>query len=100
MPVKMFRESDLVKIIDFFGIKNQKVKAIEELSELQKEICKNLNHEFDDKALEEELADAQIMINQLCVICGFTKSDIEYHMNLKIKRTLDVIETFKEQKDD
>lgn len=97
MPVKMFRESDLVKIIDFFGIKNQKVKAIEELSELQKEICKNLNHEFDDKALEEELADAQIMINQLCLICGFTKSDIEYHMNLKIKRTLDVIETIKEK---
>lgn len=97
MPVKMFRESDLVKIIDFFGIKSQKVKAIEELSELQKEICKNLNHEFDDKALEEELADVQIMINQLCLICGFTKSDIEYHMNLKIKRTLDVIETIKEK---
>lgn len=98
--MKLFRESDLERIIDFHGIKNQKIKAIGELSELQKEICKNLNHEFDDKALEEELADAQIMIYQLMLICGFTKSDIEYQMNLKIRRTLDIIQSIKEKQDD
>lgn len=92
---KFFRESDLVKIIDYFGIANQKVKVLEEMSELTKEVCKNLNHQFDDKALEEEIADVQIMLNQLCLICGFTKGDIEYHMNLKIKRTLDILETLR-----
>lgn len=92
---KFFRESDLIKIIDYFGIANQKVKVLEEMSELTKEVCKNLNHQFDDKALEEEIADVQIMLNQLCLICGFSKGDIEYHMNLKIKRTLDIIETLR-----
>lgn len=92
---KFFRESDLIKIIDYFGIANQKVKVLEEMSELTKEVCKNLNHQFDDKAMEEEIADVQIMLNQLCLICGFSKGDIEYHMNLKIKRTLDIIETLR-----
>lgn len=99
MANKFFRESDLEKIIDFFGIRNQKVKAIEEMSELQKEVCKNISHEFDDKSLEEEIADVQIMLNQLCLICGFSKGDIEYYMNMKIKRTLEVIETLKEKKE-
>lgn len=95
--MNFFRQGDIEKIIDYFGIKNQKVKAVEELAELQKEICKNINHQFDDKALEEEIADVQIMLYQLCIICGFTKSDIEYQMNLKIKRTMDIIDTLEKQ---
>ena len=95
MANKFFRESDLERIIDFFGIAHQKVKVLEEISELTKEVCKNLNHEFDDRALEEEIADVQVMLNQVCVICGFSKGDIEYYMNLKIKRTLEVIETLR-----
>ena len=98
MANKFFRQGDLEKIIDFFGIKNQKVKVIEEMSELTKEVCKNINHQFDDKALEEEIADTQIMLNQLCLICGFEKGDIEYYMNLKVKRTLEIIETMKKEK--
>lgn len=96
--MKLFRQTDLERIIRHFGADCQKVKTIEELSELQKEICRNMNKEFDDKALEEEIADVQIMLNQLCIICGFSKSDIEYQMNLKIKRTTDIIDTLENSK--
>ena len=34
MANKFFRQGDLEKIIDFFGIKNQKVKVIEEMSDV------------------------------------------------------------------
>lgn len=95
--MKLFRESDLERIINYFGIRNQKIKVIEELAELQKEICKNLEHQYDDKALEEELADAQLMINQLMIMCDITKSDIEYQMNLKIKRTMDIIDALEKK---
>lgn len=42
------RQSDLKKIISFWGEKKQKIKAVEELSELQKEICKNMNDQHYD----------------------------------------------------
>lgn len=88
----MFRENDLKKIIKFYGEKAQIIKAIEELSELTKELCKNINGQIDDRSIEEEIADVQIMLNQLNIIFGFSKADIEYYMNLKIKRTTDIIE--------
>lgn len=87
----MFRENDLKKIIKFYGEKAQTVKAIEELSELTKELCKNINGQIDDRSIEEEIADVQIMLNQLNIIFGFSKSDIEYYMNMKIKRTTEII---------
>ena len=89
----MFRETDLRKIIKYWGEDKQKIKAIEELSELQKEICKNLLNQNDDKKLEEEISDVQIMLNQLMIMFDVSKNDIEYHMNLKIKRTIEIIDT-------
>ena len=53
------------KAIDTWGLESQQIVAIEELSELAKEICKvkrgvgNLNH------LAEEIADVEIMCDQL-----------------------------------
>ena len=89
----MFRETDLRKIIKCWGEDKQKIKAIEELSELQKELCKNLLNQIDDKKLEEEISDVQIMLNQLMIMYGISKNDVEYHMNLKIKRTIEIINT-------
>lgn len=52
-----------------FGEKNQLVKAIEEMSELQKELCKvvltpNLTIKPTDEVIDE-LADVEIMCEQL-----------------------------------
>ena len=58
----------------YFGEKNQLIKAIEELSELQKELCKVvLTPDLTIKATNEvidELADVEIMCAQLRHIFG------------------------------
>lgn len=48
-----------------FGTTCQLVVALEEMSELQKEICKALRGEMNLAHLAEELADATIMLEQL-----------------------------------
>ena len=48
-----------------YGIRNQMVVAVEELSECQKEICKFLRGEGDLEHLAEEVADATIMLEQV-----------------------------------
>lgn len=48
-----------------FGTEKQAVKAIEELSEATKEICKTLLGCGDRDHLAEEIADATIMLEQL-----------------------------------
>lgn len=53
-----------------FGIRNQLIKAVEEMAELQKELCKTLNFMMDDRAIAEEIADVEIMIAQLKMFLG------------------------------
>ncbi len=48
-----------------FGTNCQLVVALEEMSELEKEICKALRGEIHPEHLAEELADATIMLEQL-----------------------------------
>ena len=48
-----------------FGTTCQLVVALEEMSELQKEICKALRGEIHPAHLAEEIADATIMLEQL-----------------------------------
>lgn len=61
---------ELIDQVTFhFGEKNQLIKAIEELSELQKELCKvvltpNLTIKPTDEVIDE-LADVEIMCAQL-----------------------------------
>ena len=48
-----------------WGIELQATVAIEELSEVQKEICKMLRGKLDREHMAEEIADAIIMLEQL-----------------------------------
>ena len=45
-----------------YGSEIQRVVAIEELSELQKELCKSLRGQTDRQHIAEEIADVQIML--------------------------------------
>jgi len=56
--------------IDTFGEREQMVVAIEELAELQKELTKILRGGGNRDTLAEELADVQIMLDQLEIIHG------------------------------
>lgn len=48
-----------------WGEKAQTVKAVEELSELTKELCKVFCNQADTDHIAEEIADVEIMIEQL-----------------------------------
>lgn len=52
--------------INHYGPQKQMIKAVEELSELQKELCKYLlDNAHGDMLIAEEIADVEIMTEQL-----------------------------------
>lgn len=71
--------------IQTYGAPNQIVVAIEELSELQKELCKFLRGESNRDHIAEEIADVSIMLAQLEEIFEIGRR-IEYHYAAKMLR--------------
>lgn len=71
---------------DVFGAQAQLVVALEELSEAQKEICKFLRGKGDPDHLTEEIADAQIMLEQVQMLCGIDERAVQEQMDRKIAR--------------
>lgn len=69
-----------------FGDNNQIIVAIEELSELVKELCKYLRNARNEKNLTEEMADVEIMLEQLKLILD-NESDVAKVKDEKILRT-------------
>lgn len=53
------------KAILHFGADSQITKAIEEMSELTKELCKYANGKDNLDAIAEEIADCEVMLEQL-----------------------------------
>lgn len=80
-------EEKLLEIISFYGYEKQKLKAIEEMSELTKAICKN-----DRENIIEELADVKIMIAQLMLIYNIDVEEVFKVMDSKVERTMNRIE--------
>lgn len=65
----------------------QLIVAIEELSELQKELCKSLRGKTNKENITEEIADVLIMIKQLQIYFNIDKKDIKKMIYEKLKRT-------------
>ena len=76
------------KAIKKYGIENQLIVAIEELSELQKALCKFLRGSITN--VEEETADVEIMLTQIEEI--FDSSRIENWKIDKLQRLAQRIE--------
>lgn len=77
-------------IADHYGRDAQSVKACEELAELIQAICRHMLSPTD-AALEnliEEIADAEIMIDQIKYLCGAAPIDVELKAAMKLKRTM------------
>lgn len=82
---KVCQEIVLRKAISNYGKRMQIIVAIEELSELQKELCKMLRGKMNIDHVVEEMADVEIMLRQLkMMICR--DYDIERKINEKIER--------------
>lgn len=81
-----------------FGAEAQMVVAMEEMSELQKEICKVLRGGGNMMHLSEEVADATIMLEQLRQVFGINDEVCQF-MDQKVLRLQHRIESAKEPMD-
>ena len=82
-----YQERTLVykEALRFYGKINQLVVALEELSEVQKEICKAMRGKADLEHLAEEIADATIMLEQVRQLYGLNNLVCQ-KMDDKVKR--------------
>jgi hypothetical protein len=80
-----YREIVYKKAIERFGKVHQITKAVEEMSELQKELCKVQIGEMEWMNVIEEIADVEIMLEQLRLIFNSDR-DIERVKGIKIER--------------
>jgi NTP pyrophosphatase (non-canonical NTP hydrolase) len=76
----------LERAIETYGKDMQLNVAIEEFSELIKEICKHKRGEDNRENIIEEMADCYIMLEQLGVIFGIWFEEIEYKKVEKLER--------------
>jgi hypothetical protein len=72
--------------IALYGEKAQKLMAIEEMSELTKEICKDFRGKLDREHLVEEVADVLITIDQLMIMYEISDREIQQMYERKIER--------------
>ena len=68
----MDRELVLQNAIYIYGEESQMRMMIEEMSELTKELCKCFRGETEKRYILEEMADVQIMLDQMKMIFGDT----------------------------
>ena len=68
----MNREEILRKAIETYGKDSQAKMMIEEMSELTKELCKLFRGEGDTGHILQDMADVQIMLDQMRKIFGDT----------------------------
>ncbi len=73
------------RAIETYGVDKQLKMVLEEMAELQKEICKNWRGKENVAAIAEECADLEIMLEQLKIIFGIEGS-VEQQKAYKINR--------------
>lgn len=73
------------KAVQVFGKDSQCKMAIEEMSELTKEICKNFRGKPNIDRIAEEIADVKIMLEQLEIIYDCVDKVIEWQ-DFKLRR--------------
>ena len=77
--------------IEFFGDLSQKVMVIEEMSELTKELCKDLRDRGNVENIADELADVEITLAQLKMIYNihiYSRSKASFGKKFCLKKYL------------
>lgn len=80
------------KAIKTYGEKGQKLMAIEEMSELTKEICKDFRGKLNREHLIEEIVDVIITIDQLMMMYEISGDEIEQMRERKFERLKERLE--------
>lgn len=78
-------KSDVIDIVHCYGCEKQKLKACEELCELQEAILKDVNKQIDCGVVEE-IADVYIMLAQLEVVYDIDVADLVEMILYKLNR--------------
>lgn len=80
------------KAIELYGEKAQKLMAIEEMSELTKEICKDFRGKLDREHLIEEMADVLIMLDQMLLLYKISGEEVGLMRIKKVERLKERLE--------
>jgi len=96
LPLDSIKHAQINAILEHYGEDKQRIKACEELSELQVEVFHNDSSDCVESSsayvnLVSEIADVYIMLEQLVKIYSLNKQDIDKAMTLKLRRTEDRI---------
>lgn len=83
---------DIKLLLENQSVDVNKMIAVEELSELQKEICKDLRGFDRREEIKEEMADVYICLQLLKEIYNFSDEDLEKMYKRKMMRNLERIE--------
>lgn len=75
----------LKKALNTFGAEAQTLMMFEEMSELQKELCKNARGKENTAAIAEEIADVQIVLAQMIILHECAEQVKKYRAS-KLKR--------------
>lgn len=75
----------LQRALDTYGSALQIVVMMEEMSELQKELCKDLRGRGSFEHIAEEIADVEIMLEQMKMLFGCT-DDVRDWRRRKVER--------------
>lgn len=88
----MIKENkDILEMLKDKGDQINKIISIEELSELQKELCKDLRGYERRNEIKEEMCDVYICLQMLKNIYKFNDEELEEEYNKKMKRNIDRI---------
>lgn len=75
----------LCQALDTYGAAAQTLMVFEEMSELQKELCKHERGKENIAAITEEIADVLIMLEQMMLLYS-CKESVKRYRDEKIKR--------------
>lgn len=87
----MTREEQITKILKHYDPWQQRLKAIEELTELTEVLIKDTNKGVDRENIIDEIADVYIMLEQIKMIYHVDALELDNQINKKIERQLNRI---------
>lgn len=74
------------KAIDAYGKEAQTLMFFEEVAELEKELCKNARGKQNHDEIVEEIADVEIMLEQIKIMYDVKESQVELVKAMKVQR--------------
>ena len=75
------------RALSIYGEKNQVIMMFEEMSELQKALTKHLRGATDKRAIVDEVADVEIMLEQMKLLFNI-ENDVSERKQFKVERLM------------